>query len=83
MCVCVCVSLSLVEESDATVVTANDEGWGSGRPLNSHGATVKLTVSAVISRSHGGGLISHGLLSVSTTDLPVNTTAGFNRFSGR
>ena len=32
MCVCVCVSLSLVvEESDATVVTASDEGWGSGR----------------------------------------------------
>ena len=27
-----CVSLSLVvEESDATVVTASDEGWGSGR----------------------------------------------------
>ena len=43
------------------------------RPLNSHGATVRLTVSAVISRSHGGGLISHGLLSVSTKDLPVLT----------
>ena len=28
----VCVSLSLVvEESDVTVVTASDEGWGSGR----------------------------------------------------
>ena len=27
-----CVSLSLIaEESDATVVTARDEGWGSGR----------------------------------------------------
>ena len=27
-----CVSLSLVvEESDATVVTASDEGWGSRR----------------------------------------------------
>ena len=46
------------------------------RPLNSHGATVGLTVSAVISRSHGGGLISHGLLSVGTTDLPINTTGG-------
>ena len=32
-----------------------------GRPLNSHGATARLMVSAVISRSHGGGLISHGL----------------------
>ena len=32
MCESVCVSLSLVvEESDATVVTASDEGWGSGR----------------------------------------------------
>ena len=32
MCECVCVSLSLVvEDSDATVVTAHDEGWGSGR----------------------------------------------------
>ena len=33
VCVCVCGSLSLVvEESDATVVTASDEGWGeSGR----------------------------------------------------
>ena len=30
----------------------------SPRPLNSHGATVRLT---------GGGLISHGLLSLSTT----------------
>ena len=31
-CVRVCMSLSLVvEESDATVVTASDEGWGSGR----------------------------------------------------
>ena len=31
-CVQMCVSLSLVvEESDATVVTASDEGWGSGR----------------------------------------------------
>jgi len=28
-----------------------------GRPLNSHGATVRLRVSAVISRSHGGGFI--------------------------
>ena len=27
-----CVSLSLVvEESDATVITASDEGWGRGR----------------------------------------------------
>ena len=27
-----CVSLSLVvEESDVTVITASDEGWGSGR----------------------------------------------------
>ena len=43
------------------------------RPLNSHGATVRLTVSAVISRSHGGGLISHGLLSMSMTDLPINS----------
>ena len=32
VCGSVCVSLSLVvEESDATVVTASDEGWGSGR----------------------------------------------------
>ena len=32
VCVCVCVSLSLiVEGSDATVVTASNEGWGSGR----------------------------------------------------
>ena len=32
MCVSVCVSLSLVvEESDATVVTASNEGWGGGR----------------------------------------------------
>ena len=32
MCMCVCMSLSLVvEESDATVVTASDEGWGGGR----------------------------------------------------
>ena len=46
------------------------------RPLNSHGATVRLTVSAVISRSHGGDLISHDLLSVSTKDLPINTTGG-------
>ena len=46
------------------------------RPLNSHDATVSLMVSAVISRSHG-------LLSVSTIDLPVNTTGGFNRFSER
>ena len=43
------------------------------RPLNSHGATVRLTVSAVISRSHGGGLISHDLLSVSTKELPILT----------
>ena len=29
---CECVSLSLVvEESDATVITASDEGWGSGQ----------------------------------------------------
>ena len=28
----VCMSLSfVVEESDATVVTASDEGWGNGR----------------------------------------------------
>ena len=53
------------------------------RPLNSHGATMRLTVSAVISRSHGGGLVSHGLLSLSTSDLPINTTGGFNRFSER
>ena len=44
------------------------------RPLNSHGATVRLT---------GGGLNSHGLLSLSMTDLPINTTGGFNRFSER
>ena len=43
------------------------------RPLNSQGATVRLTVSAVISRSHGGGLISPGLLSVSTKNLPILT----------
>ena len=46
------------------------------RPLNSHDATVRLTVSAVISWSHGRGLISHGLLSVSTTDLPINLAGG-------
>ena len=45
----------------------------SHRPLNFHGATVRLTVSAVISRSHGRGLISHGLLSMSTKDLPILT----------
>ena len=39
------------------------------RPLNNHGATVRLTVSAVI--------ISHGLLFVSTTDLPSHTAGGF------
>ena len=70
------------------VVTYNcqlepDEGPTNLRPLNSHGATVKLTGLAVISRSHGGGLISHGLLSLSTTDLPINTTGGFNRLSER
>ena len=53
------------------------------RPLNSNGATVRLTVSAVISRSHSGGLISHSLLSMSMTDLPVHTTRGFNKFSKR
>ena len=57
-------------------------GWHS-RSLNSHGATVRLTVSAVISQSHGVGLISHGLLSVSTTDLPINMTGSFNRSSER
>ena len=46
------------------------------RPLNSHSATMRLTVSAVISQSHDGHLISHGLLSVSTTNLPINTTGG-------
>ena len=31
MCESVCVSLSLVvEESDATVITASDEGWAVG-----------------------------------------------------
>ena len=54
---------------------------GYCRPLNSYGATVRLAVSAVISRSHGGGLISHGLLSLSTSDLPINTTGGFSRLS--
>ena len=39
------------------------------RETQSHGGTV----SAVISRSHGGGLISHGLLSVSTKALPILT----------
>ena len=39
------------------------------RPLNSHGATVRLTISALISQSHGGGLISHGLLSLTISDL--------------
>ena len=43
-----------------------------GRPLNSHSAIVRLTISAVILWSHGGGLISYGLLSVSTTNLPSN-----------
>ena len=38
------------------------------RPLNSHNAPVRLMISAVISRSHGRGLVSHGVLSVSTTD---------------
>ena len=37
-----------------------------------------LTVSAVISQSHGGGLISHDLLSVSMADLSIHTTRGFN-----
>ena len=48
------------------------------RPLNSRSATVRLTVSALISRSHGGGLISHGLLSSIATDLPNHTTGGIN-----
>ena len=50
------------------------------RPLNSHGVSVRLMDSAVISWSHGGGLIAHGLLSVNMTDLAINTTGGFNRF---
>jgi len=54
--------------------------WDICRPLNSHGATMRLTVLGVISQFHGGGLTSHSLLSVSTTDLPVNTTGGFSRF---
>ena len=54
-----------------SLMTENLGKEGSSRPLNSHGATGRLTVSAVISRSHGGGLISHDLLSVSTTDLPI------------
>ena len=33
-------------------------------------AIVRLTISAVITQSHNGGLISHGLLSVSMTDCP-------------
>ena len=40
------------------------------RPLNSHGITARLRVLGVISQSHSGSLVSHGLLSVSTTDLP-------------
>jgi len=48
--------------------------YTKARPLNSHSATVRPTVSALISRSHSGGLISHGLLSMSTTDLLSHTT---------
>ena len=48
------------------------------RLLNSHGVTVRLTVSAVNSQSHSGGLVSHGLLSMSTADLPCHMAGGFN-----
>ena len=48
----------------------------SSADLSTHSATVRLTVSAVISQSHGGGLISLSLLSVSRTDLPIHTAGG-------
>ena len=43
-----------------------------------HGFSCDLTVSR-----WRPNLISHGLLSLSTTDLPINTTGDFNRFSER
>ena len=38
--------------------------------------SVRLVVSALISRSQGGGLISHGLPSSIVTDLPSHTIGG-------
>ena len=55
--------------------------WPTCRPFNTHGVTVRLTVSAVISQSHGGGPFLVVLLSVNTIDVPSHTTGGFNRFS--
>ena len=37
---------------------------------------MRLTISAVISRSHGGGLISHGLLSMSRQTYLLNPQTG-------
>ena len=61
--------------SESGAVRGSTASHPNGRPLNSHSA-MRLMVSAVISWSHGGGLISHGLLSVSMTDLPINMTGG-------
>ena len=53
---------------------------GQNRPLNSHGATMRLTISTLYSQSHGRGLISPGLLSLTLTDLLSHMTGGFNPF---
>ena len=45
----------------------HEHSMGKLRPLNSHGATVRLTVSVVISRSHGGGINSYSVMYVSMT----------------
>ena len=45
--------------------------------LNSHGATVKLPISALIVWFHDGSVLFYGLLSLITTDLPTHTTEGF------
>ena len=48
------------------------------RPLDSRSATVRLTISTLISQSHSEDLISHDLLPL--TDLYSLTTGGFNPF---
>ena len=46
----------------SSAIAAIEQQARVSRPLNSHDPTVRLTISALLSRSHGDVLVSHGLL---------------------
>ena len=58
----VMMCMYVLHECKGYVSNIGIEPDGECRPLNSHDPTVRLTISALLSRSHGDVLVSHGLL---------------------